>query len=32
LIRIEGANHYDVIDPESASWGVVVSSALELLA
>jgi acetyl esterase/lipase len=32
LIRIEGANHYDVIDPESASWGVVVRSALELLA
>jgi len=32
LVRIEGANHYDVIDPESSAWGVVVSGVLELLA
>jgi dipeptidyl aminopeptidase/acylaminoacyl peptidase len=31
LFRIEGANHFDVIDPESSAWEVVVSSVVELL-
>lgn len=31
LVKLEGANHFDVIDPESSAWRVVVGSVLELL-
>lgn len=31
LVKLEGTNHFDPIDPESSAWGVVVSSVLELL-
>lgn len=32
LVRLEGANHFDLIDPESRAWSLVVSTVLQLVA